>query len=66
LSVGIAYIIWNYALNQVGAVHTATYQNLVPVLGLFIGFGLLGEPLATLQLAGSAVVIAGIVVTRRG
>lgn len=66
LSVGLAYIIWNYALNQVGAVRTATYQNLVPVLGLLIGFFLMGEPLAALQIMGSFVVIGGIVVTRRG
>jgi drug/metabolite transporter (DMT)-like permease len=66
LSVGLAYIIWNYALNQVGAVRTATYQNLVPVLGLLIGYFLMGEPLATLQMMGSLVVIGGIIVTRRG
>ena len=66
LSVGLAYIIWNYALNQVGAVRTATYQNLVPVLGLLIGYFLMGEPLAVLQMAGSLIVIGGIIVTRRG
>lgn len=66
LSVGLAYIIWNYALNQVGAVRTATYQNLVPVLGLLIGFFLMGEPLAALQMMGSLVVIGGIIVTRKG
>lgn len=66
LSVGIAYIVWNHALNQVGAVRTATYQNLVPVLGLIIGYFLMGENLAWLQLAGSVVVIGGIIVTRRG
>ncbi len=66
LSVGIAYIIWNHALNQVGAVRTATYQNLVPVLGVLIGYFLMGEPLAALQMVGSLVVISGIIVTRRG
>jgi drug/metabolite transporter (DMT)-like permease len=64
-SVGIAYIIWNYGLRQVGAVRTATYQNLVPVLGLILGFLILGEKMELLQYAGSAVVIAGIVQTRR-
>jgi drug/metabolite transporter (DMT)-like permease len=64
-SVGIAYIIWNYGLRQVGAVRTATYQNLVPVLGLILGFLILGEKLELLQYVGSMVVIAGIVQTRR-
>lgn len=65
LSVGIAYIIWNYGLRQVGAVRTATYQNLVPVLGLILGFLILGEKMALLQYIGSFIVISGIVVTRR-
>lgn len=65
LSVGVAYIIWNYGLRQVGAVRTATYQNLVPVMGLVLGFIILGEQMTLIQYAGSAVVIAGIIQTRK-
>lgn len=65
LSVGVSYIIWNYGLRQVGAVRTATYQNLVPVLGLILGFIILGEQLTAVQYIGSVVVIAGIVIARR-
>jgi drug/metabolite transporter (DMT)-like permease len=65
LSVGISYIIWNYGLRQVGAVRTATYQNLVPVLGLILGYLILGETMTTMQYIGSAVVIGGIIQTRR-
>lgn len=64
LSIGAAYIIWNYGLQTVGAVHTATYQNLVPVMGLFFGVVLLNEQLTLLQYFGSALVIAGIVLAR--
>ncbi|WP_310684937.1 DMT family transporter [Aliifodinibius sp. S!AR15-10] len=64
LSIGVAYIIWNYAIQEVGAVHTATYQNLVPVLGLIFGVILLGEELAFQQYLGSALVIGGIVLAR--
>lgn len=64
LSIGIAYIIWNYGLQTVGAVHTATYQNLVPVLGLIFGIVLLNEQLTLLQYIGSAFVVAGIVLAR--
>lgn len=64
-SVGIAYIIWNYGLRQVGAVRTATYQNLVPVMGLILGFIILGEKMTAVQYIGSAIVIAGIIQTRR-
>lgn len=64
LSIGAAYIIWNYGLQTVGAVHTATYQNLVPVMGLIFGIVLLNEQLTFLQYIGSALVIAGIVLAR--
>lgn len=64
LSIGIAYVIWNYGLQTVGAVHTATYQNLVPVMGLIFGVALLNEHLSLLQYLGSAFVIVGIVLAR--
>lgn len=64
LSIGVAYLIWNYGLQTVGAVHTATYQNLVPVMGLIFGIVLLNEQLTILQYIGSALVIVGIVLAR--
>lgn len=64
LSIGVAYLIWNYGLQTVGAVHTATYQNLVPVMGLFFGIVLLNEQLTLLQYIGSALVIVGIILAR--
>jgi len=66
LSIGVAYLIWNNGILKVGAVKTATYQNLVPVLGLLFGIIILGETLELLQYAGSAIVIAGILLTRYG
>lgn len=66
LAIGLAYIIWNKGIMEVGAVRTATYQNLVPVLGLSFGVILLGESLEWLQYAGSAIVIGGILITRYG
>lgn len=64
LSVGLAYILWNNGVKKIGAVRTAAYQNLVPVLGLVFGVVLLGEELALLQYIGAALVIAGIVLAR--
>ncbi|WP_020404340.1 DMT family transporter [Gracilimonas tropica] len=64
LSVGLAYIIWNNGIKKIGAVRTAAYQNLVPVLGLVFGLVLLGEELSVLQYIGAALVIAGIVLAR--
>lgn len=64
LSIGFAFIIWNYGILRVGAVRTATYQNLVPVMGLVFGLLLLGEKLTLMQYGGSGIVIAGIVLAR--
>lgn len=64
LSVGLAYIIWNNGVKKIGAVRTATYQNLVPVLGLLFGLVLLGEELTIFQYIGASFVIAGIVMAR--
>ncbi|MEX0609433.1 MAG: DMT family transporter [Balneolaceae bacterium] len=64
LSVGLAYIIWNNGIKKIGAVRTAAYQNLVPVLGLIFGLVLLGEELTLLQYIGAAFVIAGIIFAR--
>ena len=65
LSIGAAYIIWNYGIRQVGAVRTATYQNLVPVMGLIFGLLILDEKLAIMQYIGSLSVITGIILARK-
>ena len=66
LSIGLAYLIWNNGIVNVGPVKTSVYQNLVPVLGLFFGIILLNESLSPLQYIGAAIVVTGIVMTRRG
>lgn len=64
LSIGAAYVIWNYGLQTVGTVRTATFQNLVPVMGLLFGVILLNEQLSLMQYIGSAIVVAGVVLAR--
>tara|TARA_R110002124_G_scaffold111545_4_gene265457 strand:- start:2271 stop:3197 length:927 start_codon:yes stop_codon:yes gene_type:complete len=64
LSVGLAYLIWNNGIVKIGAVRTATYQNLVPVLGLIFGVIILDEVLTLFQYIGALSVIAGIVMAR--
>lgn len=64
LSIGLAYLIWNNSVSKIGAVRTAAYQNLVPVLGLVFGVVLLQEALTLQQYSGSALVIVGIIFSR--
>ncbi len=65
LSIGVAYLIWNNGIVKVGPVKTSVYQNLVPVLGLIFGIVLLNESLSSLQYIGSAITVAGVVITRK-
>ena len=64
LSIGLAYLIWNNSVSKIGAVRTAAYQNLVPVLGLVFGVVLLQEALTLQQYSGSTLVIIGIIFSR--
>lgn len=66
LSIGLAYLIWNNGIVNVGSVITSCYQNLVPVPGLVFGIVLLNESLSFLQYIGSGIAVMGIVLTRRG
>ena len=63
-SIGLAYLVWNNSVSKIGAVRTAAYQNLVPVLGLVFGVVLLQEALTIQQYSGSALVIIGIIFSR--
>ena len=65
LSIGVAYAIWNLAVRKIGPSRTGLYSNLVPFAGVASGAAMLGEAIVPLQLAGGALVIAGLVVMRR-
>lgn len=65
LSIGAAYVIWNASVRSLGPSRTALYSNLVPFAGVGAGAVLLNEPIVPLQLAGGALVIAGLVIVRR-
>ena len=65
LSTGLAYAIWNESVQRVGASRTAAFSNLVPFVAVLAGIALQGERVTALQLAGGAVVVAGIVLLRR-
>ncbi len=65
LSTGLAYAIWNQSVLRVGASRTAAFSNLVPVVGVIAGVVLRGETVTLLQVAGGALIVAGVVVVRR-
>ena len=65
LSTGLAYALWNIAVNAVGPARTAAFNNLVPFVALATGYFLLREPITAIQLAGGALIIGGLYLVRR-
>jgi drug/metabolite transporter (DMT)-like permease len=66
LSVGVGYIIYSTSVQRVGNARTAVYSNLTPVVAILFAWLALGDALTLLQLLGGAIVLAGLVVTRKG
>ncbi len=66
MAIGLAYLLWNRGVKQIGSSRTAVYQNLVPVVALALAWAWLGERPGVLQLAGAGVILVGVTVARRG
>jgi drug/metabolite transporter (DMT)-like permease len=60
----VAYALWNWAIRHRGIPRTVVYGFLVPVLGAVIAVLALDESIGPEQVAGSILVIAGLLVTR--
>jgi drug/metabolite transporter (DMT)-like permease len=66
LAVVVGYVFWYTSVQRVGNARTAVYSNLTPVVAILVAWLALGDRLTLLQAVGAAVVLAGIVLTRRG
>jgi drug/metabolite transporter (DMT)-like permease len=62
----IGYIIWYNSVKKVGNAKTAIYSNLTPVFTALFAALLLGESFKPIQIAGAAVILAGVYLTRSG
>lgn len=59
--------VWYYqGIRALGPARAAVFTNLVPVFGVLLAVGLLGETLSLSMLAGGALVIAGVALANRG
>ncbi len=56
----VPFLAWNYALRHVDASEAAVYVNLVPVVAVVSAVTMLGEHVGVAQLAGGALVLAGV------
>lgn len=60
---GVAYLLYYYVMNTLGAVRAAGVTLLVPVTAVFWGVALLGEALSFPIVAGMLVILAGVLLT---
>ena len=62
----LCYLLWNRALAALDATQTATFLNLIPVVGVAGAALFLDETLSALQLAGGGLVLLGVAFSVRG
>ncbi|GJG87985.1 membrane protein [Gemmatimonadetes bacterium T265] len=65
LALALAYLVYYRGVRTVGPVRTAMYSNLQPVVALGVGFVVLGERPGGWQIAGAALIGAGLLASRR-
>src|SRR5690606_14025104 len=61
-----AQLAYYAGLRGLGVARAMVYLYLVPVFGVAIALGLLGESFSTIQATGAAAVLSGVVLTQRG
>jgi len=60
---GLAYLLYNLALQDVDASQAGVFANLIPVVGVITGIVMLNEPLSLQAMIGGAIVMAGVWIT---
>lgn len=60
----ICFVTWNFAVKTVGAVKTSVYIYLTPVVTIITSIIVLGETLTPLATAGTALVLAGLLISQ--
>jgi drug/metabolite transporter (DMT)-like permease len=62
----IAYTIWYAAVREIGTARTSVYSNLTPIVAMAFAVFWIGEPLSAVKIAGAALVLLGVALTRVG
>ena len=57
----LSFMFWSYGVAEMGPSRAGQYIHLMPVFGAALAFVFLGEPLSFAQVAGAALVFAGLV-----
>ncbi|HZG18327.1 MAG TPA: EamA family transporter [Candidatus Bathyarchaeia archaeon] len=59
---GVCAIVWNQQLKIVGTGRAAIFLNLQPFVAMLVGFLLLGSAVTAVQVTGSLLIVAGVIV----
>ncbi|MEZ6094304.1 MAG: DMT family transporter [Pirellulaceae bacterium] len=65
-STGLAYSLWHIGVRQLGSSHASVYQNFVTLVALLGSWFFLGEQPAAVQFYGGILIVAGVLIMRRG
>jgi drug/metabolite transporter (DMT)-like permease len=65
-AIAVGYVFWYTSVKIVGSARTAVYNNFTPVLAIVFAAFFLGERITAGQVAGAAVILAGVYLTRTG
>ena len=65
LSLVVAYLLWNRGVRQIGPSRAAIFTTLTPLVATLTAIAVLGERPGWLHLAGGALIISGVLVSRR-
>jgi drug/metabolite transporter (DMT)-like permease len=64
LALFVAYMIWYTAVQTIGSARTSMYSNVTPLAAMVTAAVWLGEPITGRKLAGAALVMTGLAVTK--
>jgi drug/metabolite transporter (DMT)-like permease len=65
LGTGLAYIIYYYIVEKLGAVAASSVSYIPPVVALLIGFLIVGEPIAILDLGATFLIFVGVFLLKK-
>ena len=60
----VSYLLWNYAIQQLGSVRASTYIYLEPLVTMAVAAALLGDPITWIALLGAVLIIGGLFLTK--
>jgi len=65
LAIVVAYILWNNGVRVVGSGRTSIFNSMIPLVAMLVAWPLLGEQPKLIQVGGAALIVSGVLFSRR-